>query len=83
MLTLPVLVRFTSAGEVDRPMVSVDIEETLLLREEPALAVSRWTSESRASFGIRRTELLDGLSSVAGLAVLVEDLEAMVEFWNP
>jgi hypothetical protein len=64
-------------------MVSVEIEETLLLREEPALAVSEWSSASRASFRIRRTELLDGLSSVAALSVLVENLEAMVEFWNP
>jgi hypothetical protein len=64
-------------------MASVDIEETLLLRGEPALAVSEWLSASRASFRIRRTELLDGLSSVAVLAVFVADLEAMVEVWNP
>jgi hypothetical protein len=63
-------------------VVSLDAEEILLLREEPTSAVSEWSSASRVCLRTRRVEISDGLSFIAVLAFLMEDLEAMVEFWK-
>jgi hypothetical protein len=60
-------------------MVSFDAEETLLLREEPTMAVSGWLSTSRVCSWIRLGESSDWFSPKAVFPFFVEDLESMVD----